>query len=78
MLEKMEQFYRLLKEREAIESIHYQKQKILCVEKRYAVQIRERFQKNYVQKGVRLAMDYAQKIEQAFTEECRKGEAFNV
>jgi len=61
-LSYIEKFYKDLDCQQALETIRFQKKKILYPEERYAVQIRNKFQDNYVKQGLKLAQEYAYKI----------------
>jgi len=51
------------KDGEVRECISFQREKVTEPSNRYAEQIRERFHNGYVKKGIRLAMEYAEKFE---------------
>lgn len=59
VLNAMEHYFENFEEREFLEIVHFQQEKILCPQKRYAAQVRERFQEDYVKQGVTLAENYA-------------------
>lgn len=58
----MEKFYKYFKDKEIMENIGFQKEKILYPKKRYAVQVKEHFKKDYVKQGVKLAEKYAYEL----------------
>lgn len=62
ILSSMEQFFACFGKQELVEIIRFQKQKILDPEKRYAAQIRQQFQEDYVKRGVALAEKYAMEL----------------
>lgn len=64
VLVSMEKFYKEFKDRKILECIGFQKEKILCPWKRYAVQVKEQFQRDYVKQGVRLAEKHAYELGQ--------------
>jgi hypothetical protein len=62
ILTSMVHFYEKIGAPEAINVVYNQMKKIFCPRNRYAVQIREEFQKDYVKKGVELAKKYAREM----------------
>lgn len=58
----MEKFYKDFNDKEILENIELQRKKILYPKKRYAVQVKEHFQKDYVKQGVKLAGKYAYEL----------------
>lgn len=63
VLESMWHFLKKLAQPDLLRVIDFQKRKLLEPEGRYAVQIRKRFQENYVKQGLRLAQEYASSME---------------
>lgn len=59
VLTGMEHFSVHFTDKKWTDVIDFQKQKILCPEKRYAVRVRSLFSENYVEKGLLLAEKYA-------------------
>lgn len=59
----MEHFFEGLDSQELMDAIYYQEQKVLCQQERYAVKVKQRFQKEYVRRGLDLAKEYAHKID---------------
>lgn len=60
----MEHFFEGAGDETLMEAIYYQEQKVLCQEERYAVKVKQKFQRDYVKKGIALAFQYAGEIEQ--------------
>lgn len=60
VLTGMEHFAVNFTDKKWADVIDFQKQKILCPEKRYAVRVRSLFSENYVEKGLLLAEKYAE------------------
>lgn len=63
VLESMKLFLEKLGEPQLLRSINFQKRKLIYPDERYAVQIRNQFQENYVKQGIRLAQKYADEME---------------
>lgn len=63
ILESMERFLKRLDKSDLLRVIGFQKRKLVEPEGRYAVQIRKRFQENYVKQGIKLAQEYADSME---------------
>lgn len=59
MLASMERFFRQFGNQELVEIVRFQEEKLFCPVKRYAVQVRELFEEDYVKDGIRLAEKYA-------------------
>lgn len=59
ILASMERFFGKFRNPELLKIIRFQEQKIFCPKERYAVQVREAFQEDYVKRGVALAEKYA-------------------
>ena len=59
LLASMERFVRSLGSQELVEIVRFQEEKLFCPVKRYAVQVRELFEEDYVKDGIRLAEKYA-------------------
>ena len=59
VLASMERFVRALGSQELVEIVRFQEEKLFCPVKRYAVQVRELFEEDYVKDGIRLAEKYA-------------------
>lgn len=64
ILSDMEEFYQKFDVSCRLDMIHYQREKVLDPEKRYAVRIRREFGKGYVKKGLVLAEKYAKEIDE--------------
>lgn len=62
LLTDMERYYRRLGEWTGIENIQFQETKILCPQKRYAVQVQSRYGHDFVQKGISLAKRYQKEL----------------
>ena len=62
ILQNIEAFYVSLGERVALESIQYQKDKLLIPDHRYADRIRRAYGRDYVKRGVCLADEYAKEL----------------
>ena len=62
ILEDMESFYAILGTDLALNSIRYQKEKLLIPDNRYADRIRREFGTDYVKRGVRLAEKYTEEM----------------
>ena len=63
ILTSMEQFCMSIGEPKLLEIIRFQEQKIFCPQERYAVQVKERFQEDYVKKGILLAEKNMKELE---------------
>ena len=61
VLASMERFFGKFRNPELLDIIRFQEQKVFCPKTRYAVQVREAFQEDYVKRGVALAEKYAEK-----------------
>ncbi|MDE7423355.1 MAG: hypothetical protein K2N51_06645 [Lachnospiraceae bacterium] len=64
VLDSMEHFFESFGKMEFLEVICFQREKILYPQKRYAVQVKEKFQEDYVKQGVMLAEKYAYELGQ--------------
>ena len=62
VLDSMEHFFEEFEKREFLEVVRYQKEKIECPKKRYATQVKEQFQEDYVKQGVTLAERYVYEL----------------
>ena len=62
IFEDMEAFYQKCGKMEAVEKLKFQKDKVEDEKKRYANQIVDRFQTDYVQKGINLAKSYVKAL----------------
>lgn len=62
ILGDMESFYETLGANAALKNIHYQKDKLLIPDNRYADRIRREFGTDYVKRGVRLATKYTEEM----------------
>lgn len=60
VIQRMEKFFSFFNQPYASAAINYQKEKILNNSKRYAVIVREKFGKGYVESGLLLAKSYAE------------------
>lgn len=63
-LDKMEEFFASFGKENIMRSIAYQREKILCPEKRYAVRVKKEFRQDYVKHGLDLVKKYAAEIKQ--------------
>jgi glutamate--cysteine ligase len=61
ILNDMESFYQSLENAKAVSIVKYQKEKIIYPQNRYAVQIKAKFEHNYVEKGLAMLEKYADK-----------------
>ena len=64
LLTDMEQFFRDGNNPSAVKSIQFQQAKVSCPQERYAARVQKRFGRHFVQKGIQLAQDYAEKMEE--------------
>lgn len=62
ILGDMESFYAVLGTDMALEYIYFQKNKLLIPDNRYADRIRRQFGKNYIERGIHLAVQYAEEL----------------
>lgn len=62
LLFAMENFFENMDHPEMLEAIYFQEEKVLCQEERYAVKVKQKFKKDYVKKGLKLAEKYADQI----------------
>lgn len=61
-LTDMERYYMDLGEWSGVEIIQFQKTKILCPQKRYAVQVQSQYGHNFVRRGISLAQKYQKEL----------------
>lgn len=62
ILQDMERKFAIFERSDILDIIHFQKKKVLNPKERYAVRVKRQFEHNYVEKGLELAKQYAERI----------------